>query len=247
MTDHRANKFTLVFAKKGAGKSHLSRFLAAEYPRRILLDPMYESTNGVIVKSAPAAVQYLRQFAYGGDKAGAPFSLILRTLQPEEELQLVALTMYGDPERPLLPGTLLYIEELDRLCKPSSIPPAMHRLANYGRHFGVSMIGTARSPKGIHRDFTRGADEIHIGRLQEPLDVDYLSEYTGSEFCERAKTLEEWQFICWPRDMAGQRSEKSSGKTQPEDTTENDNDDTTELDAELDRAGSPPPDSEDVA
>lgn len=192
MTTHRDNNFTLVFGKKHSGKSFKSRQLVAEYPRRIIVDPMREYRDGVIVTSFADAHEYL-----GGVKDNARFSVILRTLDKGDEYKMIDLCLYGEPDNPLLPNTVLYLDEMDRLCGPSSLPPSMNKLANYGRHYGISLIGVARSPKKLHGDFMRNADVILVGKMNQPSDVDYLNEYIGSDLCERARALPEREFIRW--------------------------------------------------
>lgn len=194
-TDHRHNTVTLFFGKKGGGKSTLARKLAGlQSRRRIYLDPMFEVKEAVIARNFRALSSYVEQ------RNGQDFSIALRTLDVADELRVVDLLTHGDPERPLLPGTLLIADEMDRLCGPSSLPPAMHRLANYGRHFGISVMGIARSPKRIHPDFRRAADVIYVGQMNEPADVDYLNEYVGSDFCNRARSLQGYSFLRWPEE-----------------------------------------------
>lgn len=199
----RTNTVELLFGRKGSGKSHRARALALEYPRRLIIDPMREAGGagqgqlpGVVVRSFVDAVDYLR-----GVKDRPTFSLILRTMDPEDELQLVALAVHGEPEDPPLPDVVIYLDEIDRHCGPSTLPEPLHKLANYGRHFRVSLIGVARSPKRVHRDLTRAADAIHVGRMNEPADIDYLNDFIGSDLCERARQLQDRDFIVWPQPL----------------------------------------------
>jgi hypothetical protein len=191
--DHRQNNVTLIFGKKGGGKSTFAWKLARPFPKRVYLDPMFQVQDAAIAYGLPAMVRYLAAMRHRPQ-----FAVALRTIHTEEYLQAVALLLHGSPDKPMFPGTLLIADEMDRLCGPSSLPEPMDKLANYGRHYGVSLIGIARSPKKIHPDFRRNADEIYIGELHEPSDVDYLNEYVGSEFCSRARSVTDYEFIKWP-------------------------------------------------
>lgn len=180
----RSGKLTVVIGRKHCGKTTLARQLIAGSRRRILIDPLREFREGVIVEDYRALVAYLERQRH------APFySVILRTLEPREELAAIGLTVHGDPNAALLPGVTLLIDEADRLCNPSSLPPELFRLANYGRHFQVSAILIARRPKRIHHDLTSQADHIYIGPTFEPADVDYLEEYIGAELARKAKAI----------------------------------------------------------
>lgn len=190
---HRENEVTLIFGKKGGGKTTKAWELAREYQRRVYIDPMFQVKDAVIAYGFPALTRYLSTM-----RDRAQFSVALRTIVPEEEQQAVALMLHGTPDKPLFPNTLLVVDEMDRMCSPNSLPPAMHKLANYSRHYGVSVIGVARSPKRIHPDFRRSADVFYVGELHEPADVEYLNEYAGSDFCTKARSVEQYQFLKWP-------------------------------------------------
>lgn len=203
----RTNEITLVLGRKGSGKSYLCRKLVNAASRRIIIDPMRESVSGAVVKSFPALVEYLRRVRRGR------FSVILRAMDIQSELDAIALTVAGEPDNPPLPDTTLYVDEIDRLCSPSQIPEPLFRLANYGRHFRISLIGAARRPKRIHHDLTANADRLLIGALMEPADADYFREYIGDELAERVREISErfaaapddkkpHEFVHWPRALA---------------------------------------------
>lgn len=191
--DHRQNEITLIFGKKGGGKSTRAWQMAKSFPKRIYLDPMFQVKDAVIARDFQALSRYIIAARPRGQ-----FSVALRTLDPSDELRVVELLLHGDPDNPLFPGTLLVVDEMDRLCSPSDLPVPMHRLANYSRHFGVSVIGIARSPKKIHPDFRRNADVFLVGELHEPADVDYLNEYTGSTWASKARQVRDYDFLRWP-------------------------------------------------
>lgn len=191
--DHRQNRVTLIFGKRGGGKSTLAWKLARPHPKRVYIDPMFQVPDAVQAYGLDALVRYLSTMRHKDQ-----FAVALRTIKPDEEAQAVELLLHGTPDKPLFPGTLLVVDEMDRMCGPSSLPEEMHKLANYSRHYGVSLIGIARSPKKIHPDFRRNADEFYVGELHEPSDIDYLNEYAGSEFCNRARSVQPFEFIKWP-------------------------------------------------
>lgn len=187
---------TVIIGRKGFGKSTKARELVESEPRRIIFDPMREYTDGVVVRSFEEAVEYLDRVR------DRDYSVILRTLDPEDELRLIELAVHGEPESPLLPGVMLYVDEADRLCSPHRLPHGLFRAVNYGRHFGVSMIFVSRRPRRLHRDMTANADRIFVGKTQEPADLDYLAEFITRELSERAKAIESpGEFIVFPDDI----------------------------------------------
>ncbi len=192
MTAVRENQITLILGMKGSGKSTKARTIMQDQRRKIWIDPMFEHSDGVIVKSFGDLVQYVEPLRHNN------YSVILRTTEDGEAEKLITLLTRGEPGESLLPGATVMIDELDRLCSPTSVPEGIRRLANYGRHFGVSVVGVSRRPKSIARDFTANADRIIIGKVQEPADLKYIEEFTNHAFVERAAQVENFQFVEWP-------------------------------------------------
>jgi hypothetical protein len=192
--DHRQNEITLIFGKKWCGKSRLARQLIATAEKRIIIDPMWEHTQGAIVRSFAALVAYVRP------RRHERYAVVLQCTNDVERDRTLQLLTAGTPDRPPLAGVTVLIDEADRISRPTNLPEHIARLPNYGRHFGVSLMLLARRPQGLHRDFRAAADRIFVGQMQEPGDCDYLSEFIGPELAERAKTLRPDEFVEWPKD-----------------------------------------------
>ena len=194
----RENEIVVIVGKKGSGKSTRARQLLETRPRRVVIDAMWEHTDGVIVKTFADLAAYVR------DKRHARYSVILRALDPMHVLDAIALATAtapdgstGDPNEAPLPGAWYLLDEIDRWATPTSVPPPIFNLANYGRHFGVSMIVTARRAQRVPLDFRFNADRILIGRVEEPNDLDYLSDRVPGELLERARDIPQGEFIEW--------------------------------------------------
>lgn len=194
MSDRR-NTITAIFGKKGSGKTTEARRRVRAADRRIIIDPMFEYTEGVIVESFDALAAYVRPLRLHR------YAIVLRTLDDDDVHRTIELATAGSPEAPALPGVTLLIDEADRLCSAVSITEGMRRLFNYGRHFGVSVIAVARRPRAVHRDVTANADVIVIGQTQEPRDLDYLAEFVGEAGASRATELAPHEFVVWPDDL----------------------------------------------
>lgn len=198
----RENDITIIVGRKHCGKSSRAREIARERPRRIYIDVMHEYTDGVIVRDFASLAAYLRDKAYGR------YSVVFRSLDEKEMLAAIAIATYGSPENPPLPGVTYIVDETDRLASARSLPEALHRLANYGRHFGASAIFIARRAKALPADIRASADRFIIGQTHEPGDVDHLREFIGDEKAEAVKAIParlEGQpgiFVEWP-DVAG--------------------------------------------
>jgi hypothetical protein len=194
----RTNDITIIVGKKGCGKSSRAREIALERRRRIYIDPMHEHTDGVIVRDFASLAAYLRKAAH--DR----YSVVFRSMDENEMLAALAIATRGSPENPPLPGVTYIVDETDRLASARSIPEPLHRLANYGRHFGASAIFIARRAKALPADIRASADRYIIGQTHEPGDVDYMREYIGDEKAEAVKNIparaegKPGVFVEWP-------------------------------------------------
>lgn len=180
--DPRRNTITLLLGKKKSGKSHRARELLALAHRRIVVDPMWEHASlGAIVRSFDELVRYVRALRH------SRYGIVYRGLDPGDLLRVIALATAGTPDDPPIPGCTILIDEIDRVCSPSSLPVPIQRLINYGRHYQVSLIAAARRPKRIHPDLRAAADRLIIGPIQEPSDIEYFRDLVDAEFAERVK------------------------------------------------------------
>lgn len=195
MPGDRSNTIYVIVGKKGSGKTTLAKKLHAQASRRITIDPMWEYKDGVIVTTFDDLVSYVRPRRF------AQYSVILRTMDDVERDNVIEFLTTGEPNTPTLPNVTILIDEIDRLCSPREITDELHRLVNYGRHYGVDLIAVSRRPRAMHRDITANADAIAIGQTQEPRDVDYLEEFVGPQLVAKARALPEYGFAVWPDDM----------------------------------------------
>lgn len=83
------------------------------------------------------------------------------------------------------------VEECDRYCSAYHIDPDLSWCLNYGRQFGINVIGCARRAAAVSRTWTSQADWIVAHQTQEPIDLKYLSEYG---FDDELKTLDRFRW-----------------------------------------------------
>lgn len=206
----RTNEVRVYVAKKGSGKTTLVRRALVTFPRRLIVDPMREYREGVVVEGFDALAAYLERM-----RVAPRYSVVLRTMDDDERDAVLDLVTAGSPEDPPLPGVLIVLDEVDRICTPYDIKPGLKRLVNYGRHYGASLFAVSRRPRAMHRDITANADRIIVGQTQEPGDVEYLREFTGPEFAARAMKLRQYEFLTYPDDLNREGDASTVGKTPP--------------------------------
>ena len=117
------------------------------------------------------------------------------TYDPHGQLAgLPAAPLTGNILRAYGPA-LAAVDEIDRLAPPYRIDPVLATIANEGRHYGITLVGTARRPRRVHRDLTALADVLYCARITEPTDLRYLADLVGPTAVKPLPTLPPYRFL----------------------------------------------------
>ncbi len=99
-----------------------------------------------------------------------------------------------------LRGVTLVLDELDQVCGGKRwLSQAAQEIVHYGRHLQISLLGGFRRTQNVHEDLISQADVAFIFRhsTSAPRDIDALADRFGTDYAERAKTLDPMQFLVW--------------------------------------------------
>ena len=185
-------KITLIFGKRGTGKSYLAAKLIENEKRLLIFDTLGEYTNGVVFDAEYA--ERFKEFwkrTYRGN-----FRLIYRPLNPEAEIDEIAELVF------LLGNMTFLVEEVDCYCTSWQISDAFAHIIQRGRHKDISLIGVTQRPFGIHRLLTSQAKEIYIFGTNEPRDREYLKLLLGAEIEAKLDQLQQYQYLHWQDGVA---------------------------------------------
>ncbi len=180
-------KITLIFGKRGTGKSYLAAKLIQAESRLLIYDTLGEYMDGVVFDAEYA--ERFKEFwrhVYRGN-----FRLIYRPLNPEAEIDEIAELVY------LLGDMMFLVEEVDCFCTSYQISDAFAHIVQRGRHKNISLIGVTQRPFGIHRLLTSQAKEIYIFGTNEPRDREYLKLLLGEQIEAKLDQLEQFQYVHW--------------------------------------------------
>jgi hypothetical protein len=149
----------------------------------MFLDPMAQFYDGLIFRNSKELLAYFEKFD------PQEFRVICRFREDEthEETE-TALRLAME-----LKNTLLVIDEVDRISREGAVSKTLWSIFNYYRHDKLSVLCCARRPARVSRDLTGNADEIICFKVQEPLDLKYLSEYGYDE--NTLKNLNRYEYI----------------------------------------------------
>lgn len=165
-----------ILGKKGSGKSFLTREIAHDFDRVIVLDSMgeYGPREGFMpLIGLDEALAHLPLLAGKPD-----YAVSVRVLNADDAMDVLSIVYE-------LPGTFLIVEETSLYCSPSYLPDELAQLIRYGRHRSISMAFVARRPSELHRDITAQSDLVISFRQHETRDVQYLKGTLG----DRAELL----------------------------------------------------------
>jgi hypothetical protein len=97
-------------------------------------------------------------------------------------------------------GMVYAIDEVDKFQEPASCPPRFYELVNYCRHREIAMIGTARRPAQVSKEYTYGLSEVCAFNVTEPRDLKYFEGKCGSAATERLPQLGKYAYLRWMQD-----------------------------------------------
>lgn len=81
-----------------------------------------------------------------------------------------------------VPRSVLLLDEFDMVCTHQTWhSEGAHDVVHYGRHNGVSLLGSCRRPSNVHRDMRALTTRIYLFRLTDALDLDTIGKQWGDE------------------------------------------------------------------
>ena len=195
-------KITLIFGKRGTGKSYLAKKLIQSERRLLIYDTLSEYEAGVIFDTEQS-----EQFKeYWKHVYRRNFRLIYRPLNPEQEIDEIAELVFA------LGDMTFLVEEVDCYCTSYNISDAFAHIIQRGRHKNITLIGVTQRPFGIHRLLTSQAKEIYVFGTNEPRDIDYLKILLGNEIEKKLKQLKQFEYVHWREVTPGLESGLEIGK-----------------------------------
>jgi len=183
-------KISVIFGKRGSGKSYLANKLLESERRLVVFDVMGEYANGVVFN----AEQYEQFTEFWRRVYRGNFRLIYRPLRPDVEIERIAELVYAC-------GNITFlVEEIDCYCSAYSISDNFAAIIQRGRHRNIQLIGVTQRPFGIHRLVTSQAKEIYVFNTNEPRDRDYLKNLLGVGVEAKLDELKQYDYLRWSDD-----------------------------------------------
>lgn len=176
---------TLIFGKRGSGKSVLAQRLCRDRKRLFIYDTIGEYTDGVVIEDLQALKDFWGK-VYRGN-----FRIIYQPVDPEGDFDTICrlLCECGD--------LTFLVEELDRYSKPLTLSKPFKEIIQRGRHiqYNIELIGVTQRPHGVDKLLTSQAKEMFIFNTTEPRDVDYFKDTIGYPVVVKIAALQEYEYV----------------------------------------------------
>lgn len=176
---------SLIFGKRGSGKSYLAAHLLQQHDRYFIYDTLGEYTDGVIFDNISDLSEFWKSVYR--DK----FKIIYRPTQPAAEFNAITKLVWKCKDLAFL------VEEIDTFGTPYKIEEDFANIIQRGRHRHITLIGVTQRPFGINRLLTSQAKQVFIFNSNEPRDRIYLKEFAGAEIIAQLDSLEQYEFCVW--------------------------------------------------
>ena len=180
-------KITLIFGKRGSGKSYLTIQLIEKEYRIVVFDTMSEYERGVVFGTE----EYNQCLEFWRKVYCHNFRMIYRPIKPAEEIEQIGELVYA------LGNCCFVVEEIDCYCSPYQISDNFAAIIQRGRHKNIKLIGITQRPFGIHRLLTSQAKEIYVFNTNEPRDREYLRILLGQEIDSKLDALKQYEYVHW--------------------------------------------------
>lgn len=179
------NEITVIFGKKGSGKSNLAKFLLYEGARGkslFIWDFLGEyGSYGIVFDNTLSILQYLKT-------RKPPYKIILQSKRIDD-FDNFCKVIYN------IGNIYLLVEETDSVCNANKIYDSFAYIIRYGRHYNLDILAITRRPFDIARLLTANADKIYCFQYNEPRDLQYLRAFMPIDATEQIQTLKRYYYI----------------------------------------------------
>lgn len=167
-----ANDVITVLGTRGTGKSTLARRISAMWPRKIIIDPVEDWTDGKAFSNFNSFSNELINLKKENKK---DFKLIFR-FDPdcdnnEEVFNHVLRLAYH------FKNVQVIIDEVQLFSSPHFASKYLKNNLFIGRHNGISMLPITQRPGQLNKNILAQSQHVFCGQLHEKNDLNVVSEF----------------------------------------------------------------------
>lgn len=168
-----------ILGRSGCGKSHLGKEAQKQFPRKIVIDTLYEYSGGDFDFVVDTRKSLL--VAMGAVEKKEKFSILYRfNLKTSEEFKnadfdFICEAVYN------FGNVLLVVEEINLYSTPHFLPTWLENLALRGRHQKVALIYTSQRAGVTNKTLLAMSTYVYCGQMIDLNDQKYIGNFIGKE------------------------------------------------------------------
>lgn len=164
----------LAMGRRGCGKSTLSKNLQSAYPRRVIIDSLYEYEEGEVVYSFE---EYSTKLLELSKKRAKEFVVILRVAH--DDPQATDIVNHAIRIAFEFGNLMIVIEEVQLFSNHHILPAYLKNALLIGRHHNIALFFTSQRAGEIHKTILSQCNHIFVGQMHEKNDITYLKSFLG--------------------------------------------------------------------
>lgn len=165
-----------VLGTRGTGKSTLARKISGAWPRKVIIDPINDWTEGLIVRSFNEFSLKLGQFKREEKRS---FTIIFRFSpddhNKEEILDEVLRLCFHFTDLQVI------IDEVQLFASPQYVSTYLKNILFLGRHKKVSLMAITQRPSQLNKNILSQSAHVFAGQLHEKNDLRVISDFLQIE------------------------------------------------------------------
>lgn len=182
----------ISLGRSGCGKSYLGKTIQEYYPRKIIVDTLYEYEKGpkdFEISDISTLIAVLIELKNNQIKK---FTIIYRfaleCADKEPEFDEICKLVFNFKD------ILLVVEEVHLFCSPQYLPLWFENLIRMGRHQKVALLCTSQRPGSVNKNLLAQSTWVFCGQLIDKNDIVYTSSFLNQD-AKKLASLPDRTFI----------------------------------------------------
>lgn len=170
----KATDCFLAMGRRGCGKSTLSKNLQSAYPRRVIIDSLYEYEEGDVVYDFD---EYSAKLQHLSKNRVKEFVVIFRIAH--DDPQATDIVNHAIRIAFEFGNLMIVIEEVQLFSTHHSLPTYLKNALLIGRHHNIALFFTSQRAGEIHKTILSQCNHIFVGQMHERNDIQYIKSFLG--------------------------------------------------------------------
>lgn len=164
----------LAMGRRGCGKSTLAKNLQKAYPRRVIIDSLFEYDEGDVVYDFD---EYCAKLVELSKKRAKEFVVVLRV--PHDDPSASEIVNHAIRIAFEYGNLMIVVEEVQLFSSHHTLPSYLKNALLIGRHHNIALFFTSQRAGEVHKTIISQCNHIFIGQMHEKNDITYIKSFLG--------------------------------------------------------------------